>query len=194
MLMVLIWGKQIQFCFFSNTLKDSLTSGYCGQTEFLPVVILLLFLFFCPSSLTFCFGLIWNETNLSDTVCFEILNCAVDFPEGALIIDSMFAYLTGFVSLKLIFMFSFLFLFNPCLFLMVLVWSTSQEWIVSFGRDPAWLTMALCAAAPSSTRFRSWQLLGRLVSHAHVRKARHRCELSSGHQNWILLCLPKYIV
>ena len=40
----------------------------------------------------------WNC--LSDTVCFEILNCAVDFPEGAVIIDSIFAYLTGFVSLK----------------------------------------------------------------------------------------------
>lgn len=192
MLMVLIWGKQIQFCFFSDRLKDTLTSGCCSQPEFLPGLRSPAFSFLLHfiSHFSLWLNMEWNY--LSDTVCFEILNCAVDFPEGAVVIVSTFAYLTGFVSLKLTSMLSFLFLFNPCLFLTVLVWSTSLAWIVSFGRDPVWLTMALCAAAPSLTRFRSWQLPERLVSHAPVCKVRHHCVQAT----WTELhsVLPKHIV
>lgn len=112
---------------------------------------------------------------LSDTMCFETFNCAVDFPEGTVIIDPIVAYLTGLVSLKLTSMLSFPFLFNLCLFLTVLVWSTSLAWIVWFGRDLVWLTTALCAAAPSLTRFPSWQLLEHLVSRARIWKVRHHC-------------------
>lgn len=92
MLMFLIWERQIQVCSTSDRLKRH-SCICCNQPNFFQVFVTLIFIFFCPSSLTFPLGFIWNcWSAISAVVCFEILHCAV-------IITSTFAYLNWFCLL-----------------------------------------------------------------------------------------------
>lgn len=87
-----------------------------ARHNFFQVFILLLFLFFCPSSLAFPFILMWNEA--TQAVPGVLKYCAVHLTEGAVITDSVFAYLIIHMPLKQAFI-SNSFLYNPCSFLVI---------------------------------------------------------------------------